>query len=285
MSAGVPLSGHGAGGRAEVRPPPEGPWAPRVVALALPGYLRAPGPSARSVARRLGSTWPEAPAYAVGERRGDRPGHGVGQGERAAVAGEPERETARAGLVVEDPVCAVVGRSGVVRRLPEVDREGRVDGFTGLLPVVAGPGRVAVQQSRDELLAEQGWRRFSRRPGDRAARDGPRRARPPRRSPRLVDGGHRAGWRGSRVSTQLNQGVSSPVIWTMSPAPAAVVQQLAAQGLGEALDVVLGPAVRRPQRNAALGCPGRDRPGQWCRGRAGACVAGRPGCRGRSRSR
>ena len=67
-------------------------------------------------------------------------------------------------------------------------------------------------------------------------------------------GGTGWAWRGSRDSTQENCGVFTAgictiVTWTLL----LVVQQLAAQRLVEALDGVLGAAVRGLQRDAAVG--------------------------------
>ena len=154
-------------------------------------------------------------------------------------------------LVVEDPVRALVVIG--VDRLEQVDRRVAVERLVGLLAVDRRPGQVALGQPRRQLVADDrvdgGEADVQLAPAvvggpvDRAGRD-----------LGLEDRRHRL-----RVARHLAQAVVE--LRRVQPGQldhrhvhlAAAVAQLAAQRLLKALDRVLGAAVRRLQRDAAVG--------------------------------
>src|SRR6185437_698480 len=105
--------------------------------------------------RRLGGATDRVPRLTVGagDRRARR-FHGLRRRQVPA---------ARAGLVIEGPVRALVAAWRLVDRAPQVAGPAGRRLLPRLLRVVPGPGQVAVEQRRDELLGEY---RRRRRPAD-----------------------------------------------------------------------------------------------------------------------
>ena len=201
--------------------------------------------------------------------------------ERPAMPGGPPLRAVRVSHIVEDPVSARVAvvrleqvAGTVLARLREA----------GLLPVHGGAGEVALGEPGRDLVAEDGvYRR-----GADVDLTPPVVGRPVHgvgRDLRLVDGGH-----GHRVFRHLRAAmaelgrVQARQLHHRYVDARSVVAQLRAQRLDEALDRVLGPAVRSLQGDPAVGhrrAHLHDRaadPGAACARARTACP--RP-CRGR----
>ena len=158
------------------------------------------------------------------------------------------------GLGVEVAVGAVVAGN----RFPQVRRPVGRDRLIHLLTLVVGAGQVAVDQAGGEAPGPHG-----------EGRGGAHHHLPPGvlGGPHhslgcdlgLVDGSHRAGVVGQGGLHQVELGRVQPrEVHHRDPHLAAVVQQLAPQGLGEALDRVLGRAVGRLQGDRPVGEGGAD---------------------------
>ena len=182
-----------------------------------------------------------------------RAGNGCGsessKAEVRLVLADPQLRTAVDGLIVEAAVGAVVACDRFEQIVPAV----RADPLRPLLRLETGRGEIVVHHARGDLVAPHGLDRRQayehllaavvRREIDRSAgdfwlidlADRPRLARELGPDPvelRRVDAGH-LDHRDGHLRL--------------------VVQQLAAHGVDEALDRVLGPAIGRLQRDSAVG--------------------------------
>ena len=156
--------------------------------------------------------------------------------------------------VVELPVCAVILPWRVVRGLPQVLRAPGALAAAGLLRVVARPGQVPVEQAGGHPVGQ-----------DRRGCGAPDEVLP---APGMTGGEDDAAGRHFRLVDRRNRlrvprqlGPHPGELWRVhrghldhgDPDTRLVVQQLAAQRGREPVDGVLGAAVGRLQRDAALG--------------------------------
>ncbi len=177
------------------------------------------------------------------------PARAPGRGEPAAVHVSPELPTGRSRPVIESTVGPVDARD----RLPEVVGSVRNGGLFGHLGVHAVPRQVVVEPVRGDLVADDrldcGPAHVELaavvvgRPDDRLGRD-----------LGLEDRRHRLGLAGQPALHPIELGrVERGHLDHGEPDPAAVVDQLASERVTEALDGVLGGAVGRLERDAAVG--------------------------------
>ena len=190
----------------------------------------------------------------AGARRDDER-HGSQQAQSGHDRGSLlDREPVPASLAsdgIKTPVGAEVPH--LVNRMPEIDLPLGLDWLGGLLAGNGRPREIAIQQTRDEFVSPD---RQAGGPADveltRTSFGGPDDG--VRGNLWLIDRRDRLGAARETAQHPVElRGVERGKLHHRDLHRAAIVQKLTAQGFTESLDRVLCRAVRRLQRNAAIG--------------------------------